>query len=142
MSINGSDRGFARLVNSTGYQESTYGLATGGGQWAIRFSYGTIWGMSNCNSTTGTLYAMGTPALASSGTKCWCQITGFAPSGSNYTQGPTCNVRPTSSVWVFYYDYAVNYNADTCLTYCANICANEVYQPESKRRAILQAVGQ
>ena len=62
--LNGSDLdgltsqgyGYAHLNANAGYNESTYGLTTGSGQWAVSFTNGGIVrGIASCNSTMPTI---------------------------------------------------------------------------------------
>ena len=141
-SINGrgsSYYGYTRLDGATGSRESNYGLTTGSGQWAVQFSYGTVWGMANCNSEYGRYPNIGTLTLESSGKYCWCQVTGFSPSGSNYTQGPQCTTTVSSS-WGFAREYSTN--ATNCVPQCVSYCANTVRTEANFRVALFGAVGQ
>jgi len=137
-SINGSYYGYTRLNGSAGSKESDYGLTVGSGQWATKFSYGAVWGMANCNSTTGTASTLGTPNTSVNGTKCWCQATGFTTSGNSYTSGPSCTTTASSS-WVFRYGYD---SADSCANNCGYRCANDFMVLKGFRTAASGAAGQ
>ena len=139
-SINGkgtSYQGYTCLNGNAGSNETNYGLTTGSGEWAVEFSYGTVWGMANCNNTSGTANKVGTPTLASSGSKCWCQANGFVASGNAYTSGPQCTIVASSS-WVFS-DSSSNYN---CALNCAGNCAYRARAVTEFRKALFSVVGQ
>ena len=140
-SIGGIDRGYTKLKTGIGYQQSNYGgLTAKSGKWAVEFDYGAVWGIANCNSTSGTANTVGTPTLASSGTKCWCQVTGFTASGNSYTSGPQCTTAE-SSLWVFITDTGVG-NASLCADGCPMWCTYHVMNTDDCRTAIFGAVGQ
>jgi len=130
--------GHARLNGDAGSNESIYGLTTPG-QWATQFSYGVVYGMANCNSTSGTSNVAATITTASSGRYCWCQATGFTPTSSSYTSGPQCTVSPASSSWVFRENYGT---PATCARFCTNSCGGYVRDYAASRSAVFGAVGQ
>jgi len=127
--IVGTAYGYTRLISSAGYKESNYGLTTGSGQWATQFSYGTVWGMAKCSSTSGDNSGYTWPESSKSdwlktpsdtnGQYCWCQATGFTATASSYTSGPQCTTT-ASSLWVFSDDPG---SSDDCANYCASFCA-------------------
>ena len=131
-----SDYGFTRLNGDAGSNESNYGLTTGSGQWATEFSYGTVWGIANCNTTAGVSQGDINNNLQteSGGTYCWCQATGFTASGNAYTSGPQCTTT-ASSYWVF------NTSTSVCARGCALQCASGVQSSASFRRAVFGVAG-
>ena len=142
-SIRATDRGYTMLNGSAGDKESQFGLTRGSGQWAAKFSYGTIWGMANCNSVNGgSRGIVSTPTLASSGIYCWCQATGFTASGNDYTSGPQCTVYPTPSSWVFYYKFASGNCAQFCPDYCSRGLVGFDAADTTYRNKFFGAVGQ
>ena len=139
-SIRADAYGWTRLSSSTGSNMSNYGLTPGSGEFAAEFSYGTVYGMANCNNTSGTSNTAGTPTLASSGINCWCQATGFTATASDYTSGPQCTVSPMSSLWVFNYEYS---SVSSCASSCASRCGNSVNKSSSNFRIpFFSVVGQ
>ena len=134
----GTDLAYSTFSSATGYNGSSYGLTVGSGQWAAEFSYGTVWGMANCNNTNGTNSVAGTTTFASNGQYCWCQATGFTASGNSYTSGPQCSVDVSGS-WVFYSDVG---NASQCSSSCASNCVIQVLTNATFRTAVFNAVGQ
>jgi len=123
---------------SSSENTSSYGITTDN-TWAVEFDYGTVWGRANCNNTSGTPVIASVPTLASSGTNCWCQVTGFTVSGNSYTYGPQCTVLPVSSLWLF---QGANGSTDTCANVCARSCAYIVQSVANLRGVKLNAVGQ
>ena len=123
-SIGGSSPGFISIDEGYSSNQSTYGL-TSPGQWAVRFTYGVVYGMANCNSTNGGSYGTVNNNLTtgSSGKYCWCQVTGFTPTSNSYTSGPQCIVSPVSSSWVYTYPYGF---APICMSTCADVCSAEI----------------
>ena len=81
-------------------------------EWKTIFSWGTIYGMSMCSSTTGTESGeSGTPS-ATDGQYCWCKATGYIPNNEN------TKYSPKRSGWVY------NSNAGSiCKWVCAGRCA-------------------
>ena len=125
---------------------SDYGI-TANDTWAAEAPYGTIWGRSKCSATSGDDHndEWGAPSSdwlktpsETNGQYCWCQVTGFSPSGSNYTQGPQCTTT-ASNLWVCHYDAG---SIKTCEDYCARDCADYIQLSEEFREAIYGAVGQ
>jgi len=138
-STNGTAYGYTCLSGDTGEDESTYGLTTGSGSWATEFSYGVVYGMANCNTTSG-----GTPGTVnnnltteSRGQYCWCKATGFTASGNDYASGPQCTVSPVSSSWVF---VSNTNSASNCALGCADDCADSVRYDTGFRSALYGAV--
>jgi len=129
-----------RLNGSDGSLESTYGLTRGSGQWAVLFSYGVVYGMANCNTTNGNTWGTVNNNLRteSSGQYCWCQATGFTPTSNDYTGGPQCTVSPTSSRWVFHYEYG---SSDVCASDCALQCGDVFRFHADFRSLLFGAVG-
>jgi len=136
-SIDASASGYSRLNGNAGVRESNYGLTVGSGQWAIEFSYGTVWGMANCNTINGS-GSVGAVTITpeSSGQHCWCQVTGFTASGNSYTSGPQCTAR-ASSLWMYNYDAGT---ASSCATRCAWVCSTA--SSEITRMTMFGAAGQ
>jgi hypothetical protein len=126
--------GYAQLDGSTGENESNYGLTTAG-QWAVESSYGTVYGMANCNSVKGTAGKVGLPDTATSGRYCWCQVTGFTASGNSYTSGPRCTTYISSS-WMYVS------SSSNCMSTCASTCRTNFSNNASYRTAMFNAVGQ
>ena len=116
-------RAYTRLNGSAGQYESSYGLTVGSGGWAVEADFGAVWGMANCNGTNGgSNGSVVSITPGSSGKYCWCQATGFSPSGSNYTSGPQCTITGAPS-WVFGRDYD---DASDCANSCAYYCTSGV----------------
>ena len=150
-STNGSSStytGYTRLNGNAGSKESNYGLTTGSGQWAVEFSYGTVWGMAKCSETSGSDSSGTWPESSKSdwlktpsdttGKYCWCQVTGFTASGNSYTSGPQCTTT-ASSLWVFLSSLG---SSGTCAANCALSCANRVQLKAALRAGLFGAVGQ
>jgi len=147
-SIGGTAYGYTRLNGSAGSKQSNYGLTTGSGQWATQFSYGTVWGMAKCSSTSGDNSGYTWPESSKSnwlktpsdtnGQYCWCQATGFTATASSYTSGPQCTTT-ASSLWVFRYDLG---SSDNCAYRCAASCAGNVQDRAAFRVALFGAAGQ
>lgn len=154
-SIGGIDYGYIGLNGSSGSGTSTYGLTSGSGKWAVRFSYGVVWGKARCSGTGTQNNPWNNATLPTSdwvkiltdsgGRWCWCQVTGFSSSGSDYTQGPQCTTA-TSSWWINYNEYSTNVG---CVDRCAYACASGVHATDKNsytysryRIALFGAVGQ
>ena len=147
-SIKGTAYGNTKLNGNAGSNESNYGLTTGSGQWAVEFSYGTVWGMAKCSETSGNNGSDKWPASSKSdwlktpsdtaGGNCWCQATGFTASGNSYTSGPQCTTT-ASSLWVFFYDFG---SSGICELSCAYGCAANVRYGAAIRAGVYGAVGQ
>jgi len=139
-STDGTTHAYATLNNrESGIGESTYGLTQGSGQWATQFSYGTVYGMANCNTTSGTYAVAAEIRTESSGLYCWCQATGFTPTSNDYTGGPQCTVFPVSSSWVFVEDFDTSSN---CAIACPDRCGRYVRYYDDFRSPLFGAVGQ
>jgi hypothetical protein len=140
--------GYTSLNGNAGSNESNYGLAVGSGQWATEFSYGTVWGMAKCSTTSGNSSSYTWPESSKSdwlktpsdtnGQYCWCQVTGFTASGNSYTSGPQCTTT-ASSLWVFNYGGG---SSDLCARNCARSCASYVRGNAAFRAGVFGAVGQ
>ena len=140
-SINGTAYGYANLDGSTGSNESKYGLTVGSGQWAVETSYGVVYGMANCNNVEPNDYVCGwiinnSLVPESSGKNCWCQATGFTPTASSYTSGPSCIVTPSSSAWVWECNASTS-SESWCSQYCANFCADSYSTDSSDIRGTI-----
>ena len=140
--------GYTRLNGNAGSREANYGLTVGSGQWAVQFSYGTVWGMAKCSETAGNNSSATWPESSKSdwlktpsdttGVNCWCQATGFTATASSYTSGPQCTTT-ASSLWVFRYDLG---SSDNCAYRCAASCAGNVQDRAAFRVALFGAAGQ
>ncbi len=110
---------------SYGENPTTYGL-TVPGQWAVSFSYGTVFGMAKCSAKNGDNHdsqwggnsadwtSDATTLDSTTGEKkyCWCSATAYTPSAGNQCQ-------LSSSSWVFVADPGSgDYCADNCATDC------------------------
>ena len=169
--LNGSDLdgltsqgyGYARLNANAGDNESTYGLTTGSGQWAVSFTNGGIVrGIASCSSTGSTAFDTVIGAFAN-GTMTMEQVIAavygscasdaikpgntFSSSSSgqycwckvdSYTPsgGQQCNIQ-TSFSWIFTVERS---DASNCATQCAQDCAVSVVQDLLNFRRILFGV--
>ena len=121
---------------------TTYGLYTSG-QWAVPFSYGTVFGMAKCSAKSGNSHggAWGgnsadwtsdaTTLDSTTGEKkdCWCSATAYTPSGGNQCQ-------LSSSSWVFLDKYG---SSADCADFCANGCGKGVAFESAFRVALFGA---
>jgi hypothetical protein len=140
--------GYTQINGNSGLNGSRYGLTTGSGQWAVEFSYGTVWGMAKCSETSGNSSSNSWPESSKSdwlktpsdttGQYCWCQATGFTASGNSYTSGPQCTTT-ASSLWVF---RAGTGSSANCENSCAHYCASGGLSRAAFRAAMFGAVGQ
>ena len=109
------------------------------GEWAVTFSYGTVWGMAKCSSLSGNNNSYrwtnnssnwsateSELTTAGNGQYCWCGATGYTPDG-----GTQCNIATPS--WVFIVDYGSESN---CTSVCASGCADLVTHHADFRRAL------
>ena len=119
--------GYTTTKNFGSDNTATFEL-TRPGQWADKFSYGTVRGEARCSTKAGDnhSYAWGgdssdwwttESALTGNGTGryCWCRATQYQTNGESTWQ----NV--SSSGWSFVFTQA---DASMCLIYCARSCAN------------------
>ena len=136
----GTAYGYARLNESNGSQESTYGLTQSSGQWAVQFSYGTVYGQAKCNATQGANKGDVNDNLSTNvGQYCWCQATGFTPTSDSYTSGPQCTINPVSSSWVVNRD---NGTFNNCKNGCASFCALDIQNSSFFRSVVFNVAGQ
>ena len=124
---------------------SLFGL-TSDNTWAARYSYGVVYGMARCSSTSGNKNngEYGEPSTnwlkttsEDLGQYCWCKVTGFTPTADSYTSGPTCNV--SGEKWVFFIKHA---STDDCRYNCALYCAYNTYMGNPIQIALFSTVGQ
>ena len=147
-SIGGDKHACIEIVEWEGsncsYNENptTYGL-TVPGQWAVPFSYGTVFGMAKCgakngdnhdyqwggNSADWTSDATTLDGATGEKTYCWCSATAYTPSGGNQCQ-------LSSSSWVFPDKFA---SSADCAGYCADSCAKYVGSVSAFRVALFRA---
>ena len=108
------------------------------GEWKVIFSWGKIYGMSMCSSTTGTLGTTGTPTETSNGLYCWCRATGYVPNGNG------TRYAPTSVNWVFNSNCEASNGSNICRSVCAGRCASNIadYYNSNFIRALFQSGGQ
>ena len=108
------------------------------GEWKAVFSWGKIYGMSMCSSTTGTLGTTGTPTETSGGQYCWCRATGYVPNVEN------TRYAPTSAGWVFNSNCRLSDGSNICRSVCAGRCAHRItdYYDSDFIRALFQSGGQ
>ena len=98
------------------------------GTWTTEFPYGTISGITSCNSITGTwgtAYSSNqnniTAGYQTDGVQCWCRIT-----------------IPVRSAWVFYHTY----DSDSeCASACTYACAYNGQNHSGFRTAMYGSAG-
>ena len=112
-------------------------------EWKVNFSWGTIYGSVYCSAKSGNTNAYAWNNASSNwratynelqsanGVKqyCWCQATGYKPSGSNTLYGPKVN----SLTWIFRRD---DTSEDSCNQNCASQCAYHVTSRSGLRKAL------
>lgn len=114
--------------------ENSTNYVTANSQWRVAFSYGTVLGVSLCQSITQDQFIAGAVLNPDSpgGKNCYCRVIGFIPSGE------TDVYQPLISVWGFartgYYDY--NAGNDNCRKNCLPNCAQYVATTPSLRSTI------
>ena len=85
-------------IAGTGYTNTS-------GEWTATFPYGTVSGISTCNSTSGS-YGVARPNAnfeqGTTGVYCWCRM-----------------LRPARSAWVYRYARS---SASDCASRCAGVC--------------------
>ena len=86
------------------------------GEWKTIFSWGTLYGMSMCSSTSGTNGDIGNPVESSDGWYCWCKATGYVPHGTN------TKYAPISAGWVFQSKSLGASNNNLCQWVCPSRC--------------------
>ena len=79
-------------------------------EWKVRFSHGTVYGMSICTVSNGTA------PTTEIGQYCWCKATGYKT--NNQVFAPKYNLS-----WVKYGD---NDNTDNCMRACSAYCTNSI----------------
>ncbi|MBQ3784988.1 MAG: InlB B-repeat-containing protein, partial [Alphaproteobacteria bacterium] len=114
-------------------------------EWKVTFSWGDVYGSSYCSGKSGNhnnytwnndssnWKASYSELESASGTKqyCWCQATGYKPSGESTLYGPES--VSAGSAWVFSNDYG---SAANCARNCATGCASYVLRYSGFRRAV------
>jgi len=83
-------------------------------EWKTIFSWGTLYGMSMCSSTSGTNGEIGNPVELADGLHCWCKSTGYIPHGTN------TKYAPISAGWVY---QSSCLNGETGRSLCKWVCA-------------------
>ena len=114
-------------------------------EWKVHFAWGDIYGSSYCSAKSGNnnnytwnnnssnWLATYSELENASGTKqyCWCQATGYKPSGESTLYGPTS--VSVGSPWVFINDRG---SAVVCARGCAERCADYVLHNYNSRYAL------
>jgi hypothetical protein len=113
------------------------------GEWKVKFSYGTIKGISKCSAKSGDQHQWTWPINNTSDwtatttqldtangmeSYCWCLPTGFDQSNS----GSFCPIQASS--WVLYINLYIN-GENLCPSRCADHCAL-IQRHEYFRRAM------
>ena len=104
-------------INGTNY---TYG----NGEWSVTFDYGTVSGISTCNSTSGsygTAYPQYDFGTDTTGVYCWCRM-----------------LRPARSAWVYAYESS---SAAECASDCAANCGDSVRYRAAFRGGVFGSAG-
>ena len=84
-------------------------------EWKVQYSYGTVYGMSWCSTTTNPGDGVATTINQSGyGINCWCRATGYKPNGSSVKYSPT---KPTK--WIMQRAYTVDECKEDCALHCA-----------------------
>ena len=97
-------------------------------EWKVKFSYGTLYGMSGCSTTSGTTVQIEN-IIIDSGNYCWCKATGYRANNASVTSGPTSTL-----FWLYQHDNGGS--ATTCAQYCARHCVNAVMYSSGNRTAL------
>lgn len=99
------------------------------GEWKVKFSNGTLYGMSGCSITSGNFAGqIGIPSIELGGV-CWCKATGWRAAGTNIISAPMYAMS-----WVYVYD---NRNYGRCMTICAHDCGVMINTHYPARAAVL-----
>lgn len=129
---------------SYGANPTTYGLDTAG-QWAVSFSYGTVFGMAKCSAQSGNNHSYQWGGDSSDWTSdettltnatgetqyCWCKAT-------HYTANNAQQCSLSSPAWVFSDDLG---SAADCARVCADYCASNVRSNSGFRLAVFGGAG-
>ena len=95
------------------------------GQWALKFSYGTVKGESMCSGQGGKPYVSKSDKntlVNASGRKdyCWCRVLEFTPSQENSVG------RVSNNSWLLALRHDPNYKIKTCINYCTYYCTEVI----------------
>lgn len=90
---------------------STDGVPT----WEVEFDYGTVSGGAMCCGTAGNEYEQNTFSSTTTGSYCWCKVTGFTPTGTEEEQSGD------NLSWVFLENITAS-----CEKNCATKCAKKL----------------
>ncbi len=102
---------------------STDGVPT----WEVEFDYGTVSGGAMCCGTAGNEYEQNTFSSTTTGSYCWCKVTGFTPTGTEEEQSGD------NLSWVFLENITAS-----CEKNCATKCAKKLAEDtEDKFRKAL-----
>lgn len=119
--------------------ENSTNYVTANNQWRVKFSYGTVLGLSLCQSVTQAQFIAGATLNPDqpSGVNCYCRVIGFIPDGE------TNIYAPSYSAWGWartgYYDYTAG--NDNCKNRCLPNCASYVGSTATLRAALYGASG-
>ena len=106
---------------------------TENGTYAVVFDYGIILGQALCSSTPGHEGAFGTPNENSTGSYCWCRITGYV-----WPEGGICS---TTSGWMFEPFNSTQIAAGiSCADGCASTCTYRFYTYDDRRRRLYNSL--
>ncbi len=104
-------------IAGTGYTNTS-------GEWTATFPYGTVSGISTCNSTSGS-YGVARPNAnfeqGTTGVYCWCRM-----------------LRPARSAWVYRSAYS---SASDCASNCASYCGRHVRTYADFRGGVFGSAG-
>ena len=119
-------------------------------EFKVKFDWGDIYGTGYCSAKSGNnnSYAFNNDSSnwkatyseleSASGDKvyCWCQVTGYKPSGSTILYGQASDL-----VWIYQEDYSSNVQFSNkpvynCANRCATDCAYMIINKSSARRAL------
>lgn len=100
-------------------------------EWEVRFSYGTVTGVSICSSTKAdTQYDVGKPNQSQYGQWCWCKVKKYVSNSKVNCEFPVS--LPYEYVFMKNWDSESWYNLKTdsyytpeCINECAKLCSNE-----------------
>ncbi len=139
LDLNGNGVCIDSVNNGVVANASLYGLDTPG-QWAVSFSYGTVFGMAKCSAKNGdnhgkvwggnsadwTSDATTLDSTTGDARYCWCRATGYIANGAEQ-----CSL--SSPAWVFSGD---EYSAADCAKVCAYNCGSAVRYVPGFRAAL------
>ena len=115
------DAGYTAITLDPDIEPTDYSYTAG--EWTVTAPYGTLSGITTCNSTAGSwsvAYPQYNFEQGTTGVYCWCRM-----------------LRPSRSAWVYHNEYS---SASGCASDCAHNCGSSVRAYDEFRRGVFGSI--